>query len=75
MAWWTSVAATAESTPPLRAHSTLPAPTRARMSLTAISMNDDGSQVPAQPQTSMRKLRRMSRPSGVCTTSGWNWMP
>ncbi len=75
MAWCTSVAATAESTPPLSAQSTLPLPTRLRMSLTAISMNDAGSHVPAQPQTSMRKLRRMSRPSGVCTTSGWNWMP
>ena len=31
----------------------------------------DGS-TPAMPWT---KLRRTSLPRGVCTTSGWNWMP
>ena len=71
----TSVAATAELTPPLSAQITLPSPICRRKAPIVISMNDDASQVPAQPHTSKRKFRRMSRPSGVCATSGWNWMP
>ncbi len=51
MARCTRVAATAESTPPLSAQSTRPSPTRERTSETAMSMNDDGSQVPLQPHT------------------------
>jgi hypothetical protein len=29
----------------------------------------------SQPQMSSRKRRSTSVPYGVCTTSGWNWMP
>ena len=51
------------------------ASTRSRMPATVVSMKlaavHDGS-TPAMPVT---KLRRTSRPRGVCTTSGWNWMP
>ena len=28
-----------------------------------------------RPQTSRRKRSRIAVPCGVCTTSGWNWMP
>ena len=38
-------------------------------------MNDPGVQDGWQRQTPKRKLRKTSRPLGVCTTSGWNWMP
>ena len=34
-----------------------------------------GVQSPRQPQTRMRKLSMIALPCGVCTTSGWNWMP
>ncbi len=70
-----SAAATDESTPPLSASSTLPSPTRSRMSRIAASMNDSDDQEESQPHISMRKFRRMSPPRGVCCTSGWNWMP
>jgi hypothetical protein len=29
----------------------------------------------SQPQMSVRKRSRIALPYGVCTTSGWNWMP
>jgi hypothetical protein len=41
----------------------------------ASAMNDPGVQDGWQWQTPKRKLRSTSRPLGVCTTSGWNWMP
>ena len=81
---WTSAAATAESTPPDSAQMTLPSEptsrawssTRRRISATVDSMKLAGVQVGRdarrRPTT---KLRRTSRPCGVCATSGWNWMP
>ena len=80
---WTSAAATAESTPPDRAQMTRPsepgprawASTRSRMSATVDSMKFAGVHVGATPAMPTTKLRRMSRPRGVWTTSGWNWMP
>ena len=71
----TSVAATAESTPPERAQITLPSPTCSRIVATDSSTNDSAVQSPAQPATLNRKLRSNWLPCGVCTTSGWNWMP
>ncbi len=29
----------------------------------------------SHPQMSLRKLSRICVPYGVCTTSGWNWIP
>src|SRR5207248_1827885 len=71
----TSVAATAESTPPERAQMTRPPPTCARMLSVASAMNEPGVHVGVHLQTPKRKLRSTSRPLGVWTTSGWNWMP
>jgi hypothetical protein len=65
-------AATVESTPPLNAHTTRPDPTCARIRAVASCTNDDMVQSPVQPQTPYAKLRRISRPLCVCTTSGWN---
>ena len=75
MARCTSVAATAESTPPDSAQMTCPSPTRSRISATLLSMKFGGVQVWRAPAISTTKLRSTSRPIGVCTTSGWNWMP
>ncbi len=72
---WTISAATDESTPPDRPQIARPSPTCSRISATCSSMIDAGDQSPSQPQTSKRKLLRMSVPCGVWTTSGWNWMP
>src|SRR3954462_2679138 len=80
---WTSAAATAESTPPDRAQMTSPsepvsracASTRSRMPATVVSVKLAGVQVGETPAMATTKLRRMSRPRGVWTTSGWNWMP
>ena len=80
---WTSVAATAESTPPESAQMTLPsepvarawASTRSRMRSTVESMKLAEVQSGLAPAMSNTKLRSTSRPRGVCTTSGWNWMP
>ena len=72
---WTRVAATAESTPPDSAQITRPAPTWARMLSVASAMKEPGVQDGVHWQTVNRKLRSTSRPLGVCTTSGWNWMP
>ena len=41
----------------------------------AVSMKCSAVQFVRQSQTSTRKLRSRSRPSGVWATSGWNWMP
>ena len=80
---WTSAAATAESTPPDKAQMTSPsdpvsrawASTRSRMSATVVSMKLPAVQVGATSAMPSTKLRRTSRPRGVWTTSGWNWMP
>ena len=80
---WTSAAATAESTPPDRAQMTCPSEpvaaacrsTRSRMPATVVSMKLAGGPRLGDAGDATTKLRRMSRPRGVWTTSGWNWMP
>ena len=42
---------------------------------TVVSTSEAGVQVGCAPAMSITKLRRIWRPCGVCTTSGWNWMP
>ncbi len=54
---------------------TRPPPTCARMASVASAMNEPGVHDGLQWQTPKRKLRSTWRPLGVCTTSGWNWMP
>ena len=71
----TSSAATEESTPPLSPQMTLASPTWSRMRAIWSSTIEAGDHAMSQPQTSPRKRLRMSCPYGVCTTSGWNWMP
>ena len=39
------------------------------------AMKLPGVQSPRQPQMRRRKFSRSCFPCGVCTTSGWNWMP
>ena len=51
------------------------ASTRSRISATVVSMKLAAVQVGATPAMPTTKLRRTSRPRGVWTTSGWNWMP
>ncbi len=51
------------------------ASTRARISATVESMKLAGVHDCASPATPTTKLRRTSRPWGVCATSGWNWIP
>ena len=72
MALCSSIAATVESTPPLRPQTTRPSPTCWRMRDTDSSTNDFMVQSPVQPQTLKAKLRMISRPLSVWTTSGWN---
>ena len=48
---------------------------RGRIRSTCSSITAAGVQVGGAPATSYRKFLRMSRPCGVCTTSGWNWTP
>ena len=71
----TSAAATAESTPPLSAHSTRSEPTWARTASTCCSMMDTCVHPGAHPHTSIRKWSNTSPPRSVCTTSGWNCKP
>ena len=71
----TSAAATAESTPPLSAHSTRSDPTWARTAATCCSMMETCVHPGRQPQTSMRKWSNTSLPRSVWTTSGWNCRP
>jgi hypothetical protein len=66
----TSVAATAESTPPESAQMTFAAPTSARMRAIASSTNDAISQFAAIAATSCRKFCRIAVPASVWTTSG-----
>ena len=50
-------------------------PTRSRISATVVSTRFAAVQFCRTPAIPTTKLRRTSRPIGVCTTSGWNWMP
>ena len=74
-ALWTSAAATAESTPPLSAHSTRSPPTWARTASTLASMIETWVQPAGDPHTSWANLAMNSEPRAVWTTSGWNWTP
>src|SRR5437764_9599829 len=65
MARATSAAATDESTPPDRPHTTKPAPTRSRISATVVSMNEAIVQSQRRWQTLTRKFLRTSLPCGV----------
>ena len=67
-----STAATDESTPPERAHSTRPPPTRARRAATVSSTKESIFHVPLQPHTLYTKFESMRAPCCVCSTSGWN---
>ena len=49
---------------------TLPAPTCSRIRRIWSSTTEAADQVRSQPHTSVRNLVRISRPYGVCTTSG-----
>ena len=71
----TSAAATAESTPPLSAHSTRSPPTWVRTAATCCSMMETCVHAGRQPHTSIRKWSKTSPPRSVCTTSGWNCSP
>ena len=51
------------------------ASTRTRMAATVEAMKSLVVQVARAPAMPKTKLRRMARPAGVWTTSGWNWMP
>ncbi len=74
-ALWTRAAATAESTPPERAHSTRPEPTCARTASTCDAITEACVHDGRHPQTSNRNRLSRSWPRSVCTTSGWNWTP
>ena len=54
---------------------TWPSPTCSRMRRICSSATDAAFQAMSQPQMSSRKRVRICVPYGVCTTSGWNWMP
>ena len=72
----TSAAATDESTPPESPQITrCSVPTSSRIRATSVSMKWPGVQSGVAPQTSKRKLLRISPPRGVCATSGWNCTP
>jgi hypothetical protein len=75
MAWCTSSAAVAESTPPDRPQIARASPTWARIDSTCSAMTEAGDQRSRQPAISRRKRVRISLPYGVWTTSGWNWIP
>jgi hypothetical protein len=71
----TSVAATAESTPPESAQITWPLPTCARICAIVVSTNDSIFHAGAMPATPCRKFEITVLPASVCTTSGWNCTP
>jgi hypothetical protein len=75
IAWWTSAAATDESTPPDRPQIARPSPTWARMRATCSSMTDAIVHDGARPARSWRNRRSTPIPYGECTTSGWNCTP
>ena len=65
-----------ESTPPDSPQTTRPfAPTVSRTSVIASSMKEATDQSPFSPQAPNRKLRRISSPLSVWSTSGWNCTP
>ena len=68
----TSVAATAESTPPERAHSTPAPPTCARIFSIASSTHESIRHDGAMPAIVCKKFCKITVPASVCTTSGWN---
>src|SRR5947209_6762609 len=68
----TSVAATAESTPPESAHSTFASPTCARTFSIASSTHESIRHDGGIPAIVCRKFSRIAVPASVCTTSGWN---
>ena len=59
-----------EDRTPLNPHTTRPCPTCALIRAVASSTNDAIVQSPVQPQMPNAKLRRISSPRSVCTTSG-----
>ena len=71
----TSVAATAESTPPDSAQSTLASPTCARTFSIASSTQESICHDDGMPAIVCRKFSRIAVPASVCTTSGWNSTP
>ena len=71
-----STAATLLSTPPLTAPITWPSsPTSSRIRAIASFTNEPISQSAFAPQIPNTKFLSITRPWGVCVTSGWNWMP
>ena len=75
MARETSVAATAESTPPERAQITSALPTSRRMRSIASSTNELISHDGAIAATWCKKFWMIAVPASVWTTSGWNVTP
>src|SRR2546421_204263 len=76
IARWTRLAATAESTPPDSPQiARRSGPTSVAIRCTSWSMKCPGVQSGVQPQIWNRKLWMISRPRGVCATSGWNRIP
>ena len=76
MAWWQRIAATDESTPPDRPQMARPvSPTLLFTAAMASSVKEPGVHDGSSLATSKRKAPRSSAPRGVCTTSGWNWIP
>ena len=71
----TSAAVTVESTPPESAQITRLVPTRWRTRGTQASTKLSIVQSARAPATRSTKLRRISLPSMLCVTSGWNCTP
>ena len=74
MALESKTAATDESTPPDKAHNTLPLPTFSLIALICSSTKESMRQSPAQLHTSKTKLESIVLPYSLCKTSGWNWI-
>ena len=72
MALESKTAATDESTPPDKAHKTLPLPTFSLIALICSSTKESMRQSPAQLHTSKTKLESIVLPYSLCKTSGWN---
>ena len=70
MASFKSIAATEESTPPLRPNTTRSEPSLLRKSAMDVSTNDAGVQLELQWQISMTKFESNVAPSNECVTSG-----
>ena len=67
-----SIAATVESTPPLRPQTTRPSPTCARIRAVASSTNDAIVQSPRAAADVEGEVAQDVGPCSVCATSGWN---